>query len=380
MKRPRKYRPGVPPTFFCPYCMGEFPMDEILFKSGQRVVPGARSILRRLLNRPPVPPDRHQLWQVVCPNEKCTRILPPATASNQSLVIGLVGASESGKTSYVGALIKQLHEDVGARFGAALMPLDTETAARFATEFQSGMFRNHMPPQCSLGMPSPMIYNLILPGERWGEKEPRSVTLALYDSAGENFENEDRVRNLVGYLRIAAGIILIVDPLQSTGIRELLTPTGRHLPNVRSSNCPTALISRVLKELEANAIVKGGHRFSIPMAVTLTKCDELMGMRVIDPRSRWAGPEVHEGIFNAALHTELESTIRQVFQWYEPSAYQLIRNWFTNHAFFGVSATGCSPDPRTGRYPSVSPWRVEEPLLWLLSQLGVLPAKPGPEH
>jgi hypothetical protein len=52
-----------------------------------------------------------------------------------------------------------------------------------------------------------------------------------------------------------------------------------------------------------------------------------------------------------------------------------VRLGFRTHAFFGVSATGCEIDPATRRYPQVLPWRVEEPLLWLLATFGVIPEK-----
>ena len=45
------------------------------------------------------------------------------------------------------------------------------------------------------------------------------------------------------------------------------------------------------------------------------------------------------------------------------------------YAFFGVSATGCASNKTTHLYPFVSPWRVEDPLMWLLAELGVIPTK-----
>lgn len=56
-------------------------------------------------------------------------------------------------------------------------------------------------------------------------------------------------------------------------------------------------------------------------------------------------------------------------------AYNIVRARFPRHAFFGVSATGCASDKATRRYRYVSPWRVEDPLLWLLAELGAIPAR-----
>jgi len=60
-----------------------------------------------------------------------------------------------------------------------------------------------------------------------------------------------------------------------------------------------------------------------------------------------------------------------VQRWSEP-AYRIIRQKFSRFAFFGVSATGCASDGDTGRYRFVAPWRVEDPVLWLLAELGVI--------
>jgi hypothetical protein len=64
----------------------------------------------------------------------------------------------------------------------------------------------------------------------------------------------------------------------------------------------------------------------------------------------------------------------QMLRWNQ-RAYNTVKTRFSRHAFFGVSATGCASDKDTHRYKYISPWRVEDPLLWLLAELGVIPAQ-----
>ena len=64
-----------------------------------------------------------------------------------------------------------------------------------------------------MGAVPPLLYNLTFNGSLWNEPEPRSVTLAFFDTAGENMKDLGKLRELAGYLSVAAGVIFIVEPL-----------------------------------------------------------------------------------------------------------------------------------------------------------------------
>jgi hypothetical protein len=379
MKIKRIYRPGVPRKVICPFCNEEFPVERLLCKSSVdgKLVQARYSFIDRVLGRKPEVPlsatrngsGGRLKWDFACPNDKCHKVLPAAVGRDASLLIGIVGASQSGKTHYVTSLIEQLQELVGSRFRAGMIPLDEDTVRRFNRELKNPLFGSHTRLPVTVGAVPPLLYNLMFDGSIWGENEPRSVTLALYDTAGENMNDRDKVRNLVTYLSVAAGIIFVVDPLQSLSLRQTLPP-GTPLPDVNEESSPSAIVGRIRDMLE---VTHG--RFATPVAFTMTKCDVLKKNKIIPTQSPWNSNRMHEAVFDEGLHLSMQQDISEVFKRYELHTYNTFTQYFANHAFFGVSATGCSEDPATGRYKSVSPWRVEDPLLWLLAKLKVLPVK-----
>jgi hypothetical protein len=377
MKIKRIYRPGVPSMVVCPFCNHEFSVSELMCKSSVdgKTVKVQYTLFDRFLGRQPDIPSSvlnngsggRTKWDFLCP--KCTKVLPTAVSRNASLLIGIVGASQSGKTHYVTTLIEQLQELVGSRFKAGMIPLDDATVRRFNRELKNPLFGSHTRLPVTIGQVPPLLYNLMFDGSLWGESSPRSVTLAFYDTAGENMKDQDKLRDLVSYLSVAAGIIFIVDPLQSVSLRQTL-PQGTPLPDVDEESSPSAIVGR----LAAILPTKRG-KFSTPVAFTMTKCDVLKKNKIIPAHSTWNSNRMHDGAFDRPLHNSMQQDIAEVLGRHELHTHNTVKSFFANHALFGVSATGCSEDPTTGRYKSVSPWRVEDPLLWLLAQLKVIPVK-----
>ena len=109
-----------------------------------------------------------------------------------------------------------------------------------------------------------------------------------------------------------------------------------------------------------------------PLAVVLTKCDVLRQAELIEHNRLWHTGRGHVRYFDDDLHDDLSGMMAEYVQRWSPAAYHVVMRRFARRAFFGVSATGCAPD-ELGRYRFISPWRVEEPLLWLLAELGVIP-------
>jgi len=379
MSHLRTYQHGTPRTFVCPYCLHEYPVEQILFHlplTGQKLT-GKRNYIQRWMRRPPIPPPLNgDVWEKLCPGVNCGKVLPKSTGMEPSLIIGMVGAQVSGKTHYIASLIQRLSSEVGERFQVGVVEADSQTTKRFAVEFKQPLYDNKAVLDSTIGSPPPLIYNLVFDGSLYGENEPRSVTLALYDTAGENFRDPVKVREMASYLRVAAGVIFIVDPLQSEAVRQMVGSQVQ-LPTLKYDNMPTNIIRNLTELLDNQGIIRGNRPFQTPVAVTMSKADVLRDVDLIKDNAPWNGPEMHELYFDDDLHEQIEGTMRNLFKQYEPAAYHNVRVRFKNHAFFGVSATGCSPDPRTHRYAHVSPRRVEDPLLWLLAEIGVIPRRRG---
>jgi hypothetical protein len=255
-----------------------------------------------------------------------------------------------------------------------MIPCTDETPKRYLREFHAPLFDKRVALPVTVGQPPPLVYDLSFDGSLWGASKARSVTLALYDTAGEAFNEAAEVRRVVRYLRVAAGIVLLIDPLQIPEIRQAL-PRSVPLPEPSANGEPNQIIGNVLGVLEDGKVLESTESLSIPVAVALAKCDVLRDAGLIEQNRLWNMDRRHIAAFDRQLHDDISGMMGEWVHRWSGAAYSTLMRRFSRVAFFGVSATGCSLDARTNRYPFVSPWRVEDPLLWLLAELGVVPIR-----
>ena len=367
---PRK----IPNTIICPQCLESFPLTKMQF--GSYVDNTKRwakySLLNKLRGEGPQPPivNGQRLTRKLCLNNHDL----PFTAGNQmSEIIGLVGASQSGKTHYIATLIQRLEGQVGHDFSAALTAATTVTQQRYSGEFEP-LFKNQIPLPTTVGMPSPLIYDFTMDGTVWQDRVRRAVTLTLYDTAGENLRDPMTVKETLKYLSAASGLLFLVDPLQQQEVRDEVQSIVK-LPESNPAQAPNAIITNILQLLEGGKVIGSNQQLNIPIAVVLTKCDVLRNAGLFEPHRLWHTDKRHIGYFDQAAHEDMSGMVGAWMQQYCLNAYSTVSVRFSRHAFFAISSTGCSPDPEIGRYPFISPWRIEDPLLWLLAQIGVIPTR-----
>jgi len=322
----------------------------------------------------------------LCPNQ---HVLPFTAGAQDSLVIGLIGAKSSGKTHFIASLIQRLSGQTGSDLRAALLPASDETEERYRREFYEPLFQKRLELPLTVGAPPPLIYDWKVDGALWRDRpspragRPRAVTLALYDTAGENLESSESVRQMLDYLRVASGIIFLVDPLQVPEVRDKLSTLGAFkIPEPDPKAEPQAILSRVLQLLQDGKVLAESAPLDTPVAVALTKCDVLRDAGLIDskagfiePNRLWSTNARHVGRYDWELHDDMAGMMGEFVRRWKPALYENISGRFSSCAFFGTSATGCPSDVRTRRFRFVSPWRVEDPLLWLLAQLEVIPSR-----
>jgi hypothetical protein len=138
---------------------------------------------------------------------------------------------------------------------------------------------------------------------------------------------------------------------------------------------PNPILNRVTPVLQQRRLVTQAGTLTLPLAVVLTKCDALRDAGLIEQNRVWHTNLRHVGYFNRQIHDDMHGMMGEYLQRWSNPVYTTVNSKFARHAFFGVSATGCAPDPSTQRFKHISPWRVEDPLLWLLAELGVVPAR-----
>lgn len=372
----KKYTQGPPKEIICPHprCFESFPLSALRFRDSKgNVYPPHRSLFARFQRLPRMfahGPNGEKLLDKVCP--RCEGRLPYTAGEQTDVIIGLVGAKFSGKSHFVAALLDRLEGPVGQAFDASLMHIDDTTVTRRTREFQEPLCNGLELPVTDPDAP-PLLYNFTVTGQGH-HGGYRHVTLVLCDTAGENFDKQDDITERTKYLSCASGLIFVVDPLQTTPVRQALPATGK-LPNQMTT--PNVILGRVVQELTRRGLIdvdsRGRKRkLATPVAIAFAKCDTLRDAYVIDPHCLWSQDIRHAGCYDLSLHNDVNGMFSEYMHQWDLAAWNTIRTHFDNFAFFGVSATGCASDEK-GRYARIAPWRVEDPLLWLLYQLGVIP-------
>ena len=375
----RVYREGTPMKVICPFCFTEFPIVEMDFSSqynNERVKAQYGMIdkmkLKRGKGRLKVPkdPSGYPCTRKLCPDQDVEHDLPFNAGLQESLVLGLIGAPNSGKTHYVASLVDRLMGRVGTDLQGALLPVTDGTSDRYQKEFYKPLFEDHRTLLATQGIPEPLIYDLSFD---WGQGRKRAVNLALYDTAGENTIDKARAREMLNYLNVASGVIFIIDPLQIRQIRERLPDSI--LPPPLAVGTPISIIGNILMLLQNGKALQVNEPFSVPVAVVLSKCDVLQEAGLIESNRIWNMEDRrHIGRFDHLYHDDMAGMMGEYMQQWDVQAYNVVTQRFPRHAFFGVSATGCAATGATmnKKYKYIAPWRVEDPLLWLLSQVDVL--------
>jgi hypothetical protein len=282
------------------------------------------------------------------------------------VVIGLVGAEYSGKSHFVAALLDRLVESVGRTFNPAIVYLDEATATR-SCAFRKALRHGHELPVHAPYTP-PLLYHLMAAENK---NHSRPVTLAVCDTSGKNFNTQDDITEKTRYLTCASGLIFLIDPLQLLPVQQLVSPTVQS-PALQLLTAPNLILGRVVQELSRHGLVERDRKLTTPVAVALTKCDVLRDAGLLEPHCLWYQDVHHEGNYNLRLHNELNDIFSAYLKQWDPAVWTAINTHFKHVAYFGLTATGCSADEQ-GRFARIAPWRVEEPLLWLLYQAGLIP-------
>jgi hypothetical protein len=383
-KRPRAFAMRRAPSHFV--CTGEccckkYPVEEMLFGSHTDLTirprrgewPWYSGIQRSLLRKAliPVPIDARtgqRLNRKLCPKG---HELPGTAGLQASLIVELAGRGEAGKSHYVAALVDHLHDRISPDFNGAMVFADDHTAHRYEHEYRKPLLEQHRQiPPTPPHHASRLVYDLTVGGRGEPGEDRCAVNLVIDDIGGHC----DSGQTAQEHPAAASATIFLIDPLQIDAVRAEM-PTEL-LPGKDSETEPQSILSRMLDVLP-HGMLCADKRISMPFAVVLTKCDILRDHGFIPANRLWNTGFHHRGVYDRAAHEDMQGMWEELLMKWDPALCRLLAADFENYAFFGVSSTGCSVDPRTGMYPFIAPWRVEDPLLWILAELGVIPVRGG---
>jgi Double-GTPase 2 len=369
----------------CPYCYESFYRWQILFQCsgkpsrlGRQCVPEQdAAYTARFGDIAQLPvfgswrqrkavhgPCAEMTWFRVCP--RCHHRLPADFERVPSRMVAVVGARDSGKTAMLTVLIKELDGRVGDRLGLTVWPADEETRREYAAYKQVIYSDNSVPygtrPLGTQGtIRAPMVFAVA--ARRKGRRRAKRTLLSFFDTAGEDLRTKESVERNAQYLRSADAILLLLDPLQTEGGREGLVGDG-------GMNASPDEAFSVLQRI--TELIQGGRyvlRVRKPLAIALSKVD-LFWAR-LGPVSPLRRPEPELDGFattdGAAVQSEVQRLLRD---WDGRKIQDFVAANYTRFHYFGFSALGHTPADRQLTGAGVRPYRVVDPFVWLLTQLG----------
>ena len=294
-----------------------------------------------------------------CP--KCHNSLPHSIDDIDNYVVAIIGGPGVGKSHFIATLVDQLRNAVGNSFDMSLMPLSDETTKRYKRDFYEPLYLQHRTlDKSQVADRAPLMYRL----KRISGRGQKSVMLVFFDNAGETFGSDDQLGVFARYVRYANAVVLLADPLQMPAIRSQMESKGVTLPPAGLE--PTEILTRVIRQFEQFEVVKPGKQIPVPICVAFTKADLLRDHEVLPPGNAVFGARRQEGQFDAdtarQIHDEVQSMLAS---WNGMELDGLLRHHFKTYSYSAISAIGSAPE--SGRVPSVTPFRVEDPFLWSLS-------------
>ena len=309
----------------------------------------------------------------VCP--ACHSELPSDYCDVPSRMVALVGAKNSGKSTYIGVLIHELRNRVGRELNASLNACDDRTATRYHNDFEQLLYgQGVLPPitqTAAHGLHDPLVYRLTLSQRgSFGRARRESLALVLFDTAGEDLTTEASVDSHLRYLGVADAIMFLVDPL------ELPAPGGLAKAPGASPDDPLDVIRRVTNLVRASRGIRTPRTLPVAVALCLTKIDSLdLG---ISEQSPLLSDRRRDGRLDLTDRGLVGEEMRALLaHWGGDSIERELAAAYESYGVFGVSALGHPPNGGAVGAAGITPRRVEDPLLWLLNRFKMIPAGKG---
>lgn len=312
----------------------------------------------------------------LCPN--CHSDLPRTMGKYENLIISVIGAKAAGKSHYIAMLVSQILNHVGPNMNLLLEPLSDHTIRRYREDFHDPIFKRKHALEATrsaltdTNVKFPLVYSLARSGKGFlGRSRIRKVvTLAFFDTAGEDLNDQDVMSTVNKYIYWSDGIILLLDPLQLDTVRDRLQAT---CPLPAQNTEADEIVQRTINLILAGRKLPQGAIIDIPLAVAFSKFDAVLPL--VDQQFQLRAQADHSGDFDMADFNAINAEMQAlVSQWNgQPLIHQVTKR-FKKYAFFGLTSLGCSPNA-DNTIPRVMPRRVEDPFLWLLYQHKLIRAK-----
>jgi|GEM_PF-2364460 len=393
--------------FICPYCFEEHLVTEVKFRcanlncadvddieltkyeggnvsmplKGKRTFPAPVSKNFDTAKFANCPDCNRKSSKVICPS--CHNNLPESSLVGEDMIISIVGSRDVGKSHFIGVIINELIERVAGRLEGSLTGFD-DTMSRYEASFGRNLYveltKLELTQSSTVnkgnGAYKPMIFTLTI---KKGSKV-KNYTLVFFDTAGEDLNEFDTMNSVNRYICKSAGVIFLLDPMQIWSVRNQLTDdivTRASSLEIQQASRPDDIMTRVSRLIRADKEMASNAKIDIPVAAVFSKFDAIVplippGSTILDP-----SPHCDAGGFVMAdwhnVNAEIQSLLKT---WGAVAFVQQLELNYSNYSYFAASALGLDNSPRTdGRIDRPRPHRIEDALLWILKENGVIEPK-----
>lgn len=321
-------------------------------------------------------------FAVVCPS--CHNKLPESTLLGKDMIISVVGSRDTGKSHFVGVIINELIERISVKFGGAMEGFD-DTMTRYKAgayqklylDLQKLDLTKSSVQDVNNGAYRPLIFTLKLKHKSFLREQIESFTLVFFDTAGEDLNDEDTMSTVNKYICKSAGIIFLLDPMQIPAVRNQLDEnivSRASSVDWKQATRSDDIMSRVSKLIRNDRHMKAEKKIDIPVAAVFSKFDAIASLIPEGSSILETSPHCAEKVFDMSDWHNVDNEIKSLLiEWGAESFMSQVDVNYSNYSYFAVSALGLDNNPKEDRrIDRPRPHRIEDPLLWILKENGVI--------
>ena len=311
---------------------------------------------------------------VICPH--CHNRIPKHMVKEKGFIISIIGARSSGKTNYITTLINELIHyghclgNIGTVASAVANKPENNTQNRYEKDFFNIVYKNSKcPPQTDINDPRnriPLIYEL-------GRSGKTPIYLVFYDTAGENFADPKNIASNVKFLNQSDAVIFLLDTFSVPYVhKKLQGPMG--LTSDIELRYDKIISNLITHFKEGDPTTRETH-FRKPMALAFSKIDAILTHAEIFQDTSLSGMTIDRnssfldgnGVRLSDIDSVSEGIRGGLAAWGETNFINSMEANYKNVKYFGISALGGMPD-KSGCIQNLRPYRVLDPLIWILHQ------------
>lgn len=314
----------------------------------------------------------------VCPH--CKTVLPHTITDSPTKIISIVGASSSGKSYYVGSILRKIIDEglfSELKFDnvtrIATIWADKKSPTEYTKRFRSLMdnFRILKPTEKITDIVKdnpPLLIEMSVE-----KKKIERNTFSFFDAAGESFHDTSDLAAITPYIAHSEAVILILDPRQIQKVNSEVTAAIPGLPTV-STVTYTEILNNAIQIIRDDTRNRN-RKIKIPLCIAFSKWDLVIETPGLLPDGLVCGQasqQMTTGYDAQRIDTisnEIRSLLKQ--QWKEANLVDLAEQNFETVKYFSFSAWGSSNSGKPGA-PAIASVRVEDPLLWVLHRNGII--------